>query len=120
MTTLNPLQPDLKTALEFLNALEPNGHFTFQTFDDRKSGKNSSLARVLHGTLAEHANALTDLNNRGAGVFVTVNKTDLRGRKLENIVSVRALFVDLDGAPLTPILDSQVEPNIIVESSPGR
>ena len=120
MTTLNPLQPDLKTALEFLNALEPNGHFTFQTFDDRKSGKNSSLARVLHGTLAEHANALTDLNNQGAGVFVTVNKTDLRGRKLENIVSVRALFVDLDGAPLTPILDSQVEPNIIIESSPGR
>ena len=57
MTTLNPLQPDLKTALEFLDALEPNGHFTFQTFDDRKSGKNSSLARVLHGTLAEHANA---------------------------------------------------------------
>jgi hypothetical protein len=43
------------------------------------------------------------LNREGAGVFVTVNETDLKGRTAKNITSVRAVFVDLDGAPLEPV-----------------
>ncbi len=33
---------------------------------------------------------------------------------------VRALFVDLDGAPLLPVLEHTSPPDIIVESSPGK
>jgi hypothetical protein len=37
------------------------------------------------------------LNAGGAGVYVTVNQTNGKGRKATDIVRVRALFVDLDG-----------------------
>src|SRR5208337_3895469 len=50
--------------------------------------------------LADNFAELARLSARGAGVFVTVNRTDLKGRRKENIVAVRALFVDLDGAPI--------------------
>jgi hypothetical protein len=60
----------------------------------------SPFVRILHGTLAQHWNVLAQLNAQGAGVYVTVNQTNLRGRKTENIVRVRCLFLDLDGAPL--------------------
>jgi hypothetical protein len=109
--------------------------FTFQTFDDneerskahaavnalrKKQGKRplpSPFVRVLHGTLTQHWDTLCDLNAQGAGVYVTVNRTNLRGRKAEDIVAVRALFVDLDGAPLP---QQGPQPHIVVETSPGH
>jgi hypothetical protein len=75
---------------------------------------------VLHGSLDENAEDLSRLNARGAGVFVTVNETDGEGRKTENIIRVRAQFVDLDGAPLEPVLEHPLGPSITIESSPGR
>lgn len=96
---MNKLEPDRTQAKAFLAALDPAGaRFTFQTFDDRC--KNPTLARILHGTLAQHWNTLAQLNAQGAGVYVTVNETNLRGRKASDIVRVRCLFLDLDGAPL--------------------
>ena len=58
--------------------------------------------------------------NEHYGIFVTVNTTDYQGRKSENIVKVRAFFVDLDGSPLDPVLSAPISPHIIVESSPSR
>jgi P4 family phage/plasmid primase-like protien len=78
------------------------------------------LIRVLHGTLDEHFSVLKDLNSMGAGVFVCINKTDGRGRKTENIQSVRACFLDLDGASIDPVLHHELEPSMIVETSKGR
>lgn len=37
-----------------------------------------------------------------------------------NVIRVRSLFVDLDGAPLSPVTDHQEPPRIVVESSPGK
>jgi hypothetical protein len=104
-------------AARFLAALG-DGQHTFQTFAD--SRRDARLARVLHGTLAEHGEALRRLNARGAGVFVTVNRTDGKGRKAANILVVRAYFVDLDGAPLKPVQTAPLPPHIVLESSPGR
>ena len=112
------LMPDLQQAKRFLNALCDGEAVTFQTFSDK--GKNPLLAKVLHGTVDEHWRQLASLNAQGAGVFVTVNRTDGKGRKLENIIAVRAVFVDLDGSPLTPVELSDPSPSIIVHSSPGR
>jgi hypothetical protein len=91
--------------------------FTFQTFDDNEERKASQLVRIFHGTLAQHWDALVRLNAQGAGVYVTVNATNLRGRKAEDIVRVRALFVDLDGAPI-PVTGRK--PHIVVETSRGH
>jgi len=125
------LSPIFEEAEAFLTALAgKNAQFTFQTFDDvkerlaanKKEKGYDPFAKVLHGTLNTHKDALAALNKRGAGVFVTVNETDLKGRKEANIVKVRALFVDLDGSPFQPILDlpEDLKPHIIIESSPNR
>lgn len=112
--------PDLKIAQLFLDTLDPNGKFTFQTFDDNQDRKDRSLAKTFNGTLNEHAEALLDLQQKGAGVFVTINETDLNGRKEQNVIRVRAVFVDLDGAPIEPVLEHLCEPHMVIESSEGR
>lgn len=118
--------PDRAEAERFLNWLEPDGRFTFQTFADPKHLKGAkALTRILHGTLDDHWGALASLNAKGAGVFVTINETDLRGRSAENVIRVRALFVDLDDPALAPLALPKMEaagmpPGCIVESSPGK
>jgi RepB DNA-primase N-terminal domain len=139
----NPLRAEAKN---FLKRLDPSAtYFTFQTFDDNKerlaanklkraeankrrkakglkplTSSPDPFARILHGTLDKRWKELVDLNKQGAGVFITVNETDGKGRETENIKRVRALFLDLDGAPLDPVMESEPEPHIVVESSPGR
>lgn len=94
--------------------------FTFQTFADMKAADDRRLVRVLHGSLNQHFETLSALNAAGAGVYVTVNRTDGKGRKAGNITQVRAHFVDLDGAPLPPVLNWSLKPRIIIETSPDR
>ena len=113
-------QVDIDEAEEFLNLLDPDAAaFTFQTFDDSEA-KRGNLTSTLHGTLAQHADQLRRLNEAGAGVFVTINETDLTRRKAENIVRVRAVFIDLDGAPLEPVLKHDAQPHMVVTTSPGK
>jgi hypothetical protein len=110
----------LDEARRFLEHLDPGArYFTFQTFDDSGDDKKS-LLRVLNGTLNQHAAELIRLNNAGAGIFVTINETDGRGRKIENIERVRAVFIDLDGAPLEPVLRHNLQPHIVVGTSPNK
>jgi hypothetical protein len=97
------LSPDMRLQLDrgeaerFLAALDPTAdEWTFQTFDDSRerkeeneakwnarghTGKKDPFAFTLHGTLASCWSRLIQLNERGAGVFVTVNVTDFKGRK---------------------------------------
>ena len=110
------MTPDHTHARRFLAVLSQGEPGTFQTFDD--SGKRRSLARILQGTLGEHAPTLEHLNSQRAGVFCMVNEGDSRGRKAENVIRIRALFIDSDGAPLP--IHTPLEPHLVVESSPGR
>jgi hypothetical protein len=105
-------------AQTFLDALAPGGRFMFQTFDDNANRKDGSLARKLYGTLDDHWRELNDLNERGAGVYITVNETDGKGRETTNIVAIRAAFVDFDGQPQPE--NPHVPPTVITETSPGR
>ena len=123
------LSPDVDEAKSFLRQLAGSADavVTFQTFYDDKNRKRRSLAQVHHGTLDEHADRLTALQQEGAGVFVMVNEGDgvkqqgcASCRTAANVQRVRALFVDLDGSPIEPVEASQVPPDIIVVSSPGR
>ena len=115
------LEPDLGEAAWFLTILDPDAErFTFQTFDDVEDLKRGHLAKVIHDSLEDAAERLTVVQRARAGVFVTVNETDLRGRKAANIVRVRAVWCDLDGSQLQPIMGCKLEPHVVVESSPGR
>jgi hypothetical protein len=109
------MKPHRAEAERFLKALDPRvKHHTFQTFDDNAQRKDPQLTRMIHGTLSHQFDTLSRLNAAGAGIFVTVNMTDLRGRKADNIVQARCLFVDLDGAPLPK---SGPKPHIVTETS---
>jgi hypothetical protein len=106
-------------AARLLELVAPGERVTFQTFDDAKRDQRG-LTRILHGTLAEHATTLAALNARGAGVYWMVNAGDGNGRKASNVQRVRALFVDLDGAPLEPVTTAPLPPHAIIESSANR
>jgi RepB DNA-primase from phage plasmid len=112
-------ETDLDQARLFLELLDPEGDHCFQTFDDSEL-KRGHLAKVVHGTLEEEAERLMAWQAAGAGVFCTIGETDGTGRRAQNIIRVRAVFVDLDGAPLQPVLAATPKPHIIIESSPGR
>jgi hypothetical protein len=112
--------PSKAEAQRFLDLLAPGGMFTFQTFDDDQGRKSHDLATILHGTLDTHYDTLVRYNQRGAGIFVCINQTNLNGRKNSDVQQARAAFIDLDGAPIAPVLRHPVEPTIVVESSPGR
>jgi hypothetical protein len=96
-----------------------SGIKTIQTFDDK--GANPSLARIFHfdGKIKERmARLLRVINTEGAGIYMCITETNGKGRRLSNMVRIRAVFADLDGAPMDKAL--KFNPSLIVESSPGR
>lgn len=113
------LQPEYAQAMKYLILLaEGTENFTFQTFDDCKGrNKDKNMARILNGSLEEHWKILVVLNRRRAGIFVTVNETNLAGRKKTDIIKIRAIWQEDDdkGAKELP-----VDPHMIIESSPGK
>jgi hypothetical protein len=119
----NDLSFNPREAKRFLDALCcsdcRNEVFTFQTF---REGKNDrALAKTWSDAFSrETAAVLERMNKAGAGIFVTVNKTDGRGRRKQNITAVRAPFVDLDGSPIDHVNEWCLKPHIVVESSPGK
>jgi putative DNA primase/helicase len=114
------LEPDLDEARRFLELLDPDAErFVLQTFDDGPQ-KSRSLAKTWLGTLDELASPLARLQGGGAGVFVTINSTVGGRRRPQDVERVRAGFVDLDGAPLDPVMSCSLEPHVAVESSPGK
>lgn len=111
---------DIAEAERFLTLMAEGEAVSFQTFDDDKAQRRKHLARIFHGELDAHAATLQRMNGLGAGVFWMVNYGDGEGRAAVNVTGIRALFVDLDGAPLQPVLEGSPEPHAVVESSAGR
>lgn len=110
--------PDFEEAERFLTALDETAEaFTFQSFDDDKARKDRHMAVILSGPFDRHRDNLARFNSHGAGIFVTVNETDGRGRKLENIQRIRAIWHEDDHGQAR---DFPLQPHITVESSPGK
>jgi hypothetical protein len=107
---------DREAARRFLRALDPAARgFTFQTFDDDRSNRHDGVASLARSTAGR--DEVLQLYTRGAGVYVTVNETDLTGRKSENIKRIRAVWQEDDegyGGPFP------LDPSLVVESSPER
>jgi len=113
-----PLIPNFEMAQAFLNALDLDGQFVFVTIEEPKPAIGKPRIRELKGTLQHHAEVLGAENNLGAGVFAMVNQGS--GRATAHVTRARAYFVDLDGAPIDPLLSCEVPPDLVIESSPGR
>ncbi|MPX14688.1 DUF3987 domain-containing protein [Moraxella catarrhalis] len=96
---------------------------TFQTFSDNADNKDISLTCQLHGRFDDVQDNLHELNNRGAGIYFTANKTDGKGRKRENITAVRSLFVDFDtpdSGRVARLTALDLPPTLIIESSKDK
>lgn len=73
--------------------------------------------RSLYGAYSKHKSILGVYNALGYNIFWTINQTDGKGRRAENIVAARYAFADYDnGLPTF----KEAPPSIIVQSSPGR
>ncbi len=107
-------------ARNFLAAIAPQGAIDFASFNDNKAHPKPTLTKRFTGSFDEWHVDLLALSAEGAGVFVTINETDGLGFKNENVTGIRAVFVDLDGAPLEPVVECDLPPQIVVETSPGR
>lgn len=114
------LPTDLIAAQAFLDALAPHEEFSFQTLPEGEHSQRIASPQILHGKFDDVSSQLSKLNNMGHGIFVMVNQGDLKGRSARNVTKVRSHFIDLDGAPLQAVLDAELPPHIIVESSPDR
>lgn len=113
---------NLEDAQKFLGKLggATEEIFTFQTYDDdqnlERDQKRGWLIKIITGTFDQVKEELVELNRKGAGIFVTVNKTDDEGRKAENIIALRALFADKDEGDLPAL---KIEPSMLVQSKRG-
>jgi putative DNA primase/helicase len=115
---------DKALAKQFLSTLDPaTERFTFQFFSDGDDG----YAEVFHGTLDKVWPKVLALNTpeRRIGFFVTINETDFGGRRTENVVRARALFVDADGHDQVQrcrdaIHTTGAQPTMVVCTSAGR
>lgn len=107
---------DIHIASEYLRLIGgDNEKYTYQIFSD---AKNINLPpKILHGTFDKLKGELASQNRKGAGVFVTVNETNGKGRTKENIIRIRAVWQDDDDEFEG---DLPLEPSIVVETSPGK
>lgn len=104
--------PSHGEAARFLSAIDPAAQaWRFRAI---KSGK----ARVYAGTLVEHFDELCRANMEGAGVFVVINESN--GDKAADVTRVRAVYLDLDGAPIEPVLSCPLPPSLVIQTSPGK
>lgn len=118
LTITENIKTDKEMASQFLKNLNAeNDEFTFLLLDE----KNKISGPVcLNGSFEKLYPTLLEYNLKGYGIFVTINKTNLKGRKKEDILSIRGVFVDLDGASLEPIYQTPLDPHFIIETSPKR
>lgn len=112
------MTPDARTAVRYIQALTGyhGSAVTLQTFDDRPD-KRRELAAVRGGTLRDLWPWVMAMQERGAGVFCTVNATTLGQRKAQDVRAVRALFADFDGVEPG---DWHLPPSMVVQSGHGK
>lgn len=113
-----PPKIDLDEAGRFLDALAPGSMFRFQVVKDIEY--SDVFPGHFQGSLEDCKGKLLTINRKGGGCFVTVNQTDGKGRRAENVTRIRAIFLDLDGSPLEPVRATGVIPHVVVETSPGK
>lgn len=116
---------DFNLAAAYITAItgDLNTVCDFRVINDKIKGEQGLN---LRGTLTDLFNPLTEYNNHGYGVFMTVNAFGDDGRKtLENVKFIRAHVIDLDDVLTAQesyqrACQSILPPHIAVQSSPGK
>src|SRR5262249_13414712 len=108
------VQVDPSQYQHFLRMLDPNAeYFTLQTFTDREPKPSPDpLAQVLDVKRIDRG--VFALYERDAGVWVTINDTLGKGRKIGAVVRVRAVWQEDDDGYEG---EFPLEPSLVVQTS---
>ena len=102
-------------AQTFLEYLDPSAkQYSFRIL------KGNGNAQKIDGQLDELECSLASGSKDSDQIFVQINRSDGEGQSKENIVCVRAFFVDLDGTPLEHVDRIKLSPHLVVETSPAK
>lgn len=117
MKNVNVMQQQMNpTTEEFLGVFGDARYF--RTFDDKERDEGG---RNFTGDYPSEKKSLESHNQKYRGVFFIPNPGGHKDRDIREIVAV---FLDLDGSPLHPVLEacesSGVHPHAVVETSPDR
>lgn len=111
---------DLNQAEAFINALG-GGVFNFRCVHDRDKAVEGVNFR---GTISECWQSLVHYNQAGYGIFAVINECDGVGQSYQNVIGIRAQFVDLDNLNAWNNLQRANEwilkPSFSVNSSPNK
>lgn len=123
------LETRIKQISQFFDFVAPDGKIAIQTFDENKDRKaagirRTDLHRVFPSVTTEHFDEIFALNSAGAACCCTINETDGKGRRNENVTRIRFVFCDLDQGGVEKLqrimADHSRPPHMIIESSPGK
>lgn len=104
-------------ASRFLRLLDPTADtFVFQTFSDRKA----TGGRTIAGRLPDVSQELANANEAGFGISVTVNDTDGKPRKGENVTRIRAVWHEDDTGETLGNVTFPLRASLTIQSSPGK
>lgn len=85
----------------------------FQVFHDSKTSQDAlNTPMSFYANLDDSIEYFNAVNAHNYGIYITLNKTDGRGREEHNIVGYRVLFADLDNQAM-PEFD--LEPHFITQ-----
>jgi hypothetical protein len=90
----------------------------FRCFSDKRGGTGSKFDAL--NQFSKIKDRLHSLNDDGCGIFFIPNQTDGKGGADKNITGIRTVYIDLDGAPLQPVIETGLKPHAIIETSPGK
>jgi P4 family phage/plasmid primase-like protien len=105
---------DLNQARKYIELLrgDVNTPVFWQLFSDVDSDNKDLIPENFSASLDSALPEIQRLQNRGYGVYVTVNPTDGRGRKIENIVEYNWAFADIDNGSKV-LVDYPLKPAFI-------
>jgi len=115
--------PFLMSLLNCTEEQAMKASLSWQTFCDDDGRKEQGLIHQLHGSIGKLGDLLDELNQAGAGIFLTINKTDLKGRSKQNIRSLRSLWADLDEKDAAEKFQPEslvIKPTIMVRTGHGQ
>ena len=85
----------------------------WQVFHDSKNSVDSlNKPETFYAKLEDCVEYFNGIQSHNYGVYVTLNKTDGKGREEENIVGYRTIFADIDGMEIP---DLPIQPHLITQ-----
>lgn len=106
---------DLQQAQRFIELLhgDADSPKCWQTFHDSKTTVDAlKQPNTFHAPLSACEEYFNGVTNHNYGIYVTLNKTDGKGRSEENIIGYNAIFADIDNMSLP---NFPIEPHFITQ-----